>query len=93
MPGGISAAVSHVRMFSKLVDENAARFRHDGLSAVTMPEGAEKIVFKKHFLTSQNENGCCGILLKVDSKEGTRAEQISVFTSHSGRQLTHPKEM
>lgn len=46
VPGGISASVSHVRMFSKFVEENAARFRHADLSAVTMPRGAKKLVLK-----------------------------------------------
>lgn len=33
-------------MFSKFVEENAARFRHADLSAVTMPRGAKKLVLK-----------------------------------------------
>lgn len=65
VPGGISASVSHVRMFSKFVEENAARFRHDDLSVVTMPRGAKKLVLKCIFWQLSAEMNMDPMLLSL----------------------------
>lgn len=72
VPGGISASVSHVRMFSKFVEENATCFRHDDSSVVTMPGGVKKLVLKCIFCNLSPQMNMGPMLLSLSVNRNIR---------------------